>query len=413
MPQNEIQRSELQRESKQIQRVALASFGLNVVLAVVKVFLAVHANSLAISASAIDSAADAAASLILYVGLKISARKTPRFPSGLYKIENVISVVIAFLLFYTGYDIARRVVGPPSQNLQVSQLTVGVLALATAAVMLLGLITFKIGRQTESPALIAEGRHRAVDGLVSLVVLVSVTLGYFGIHWRFHGVTIDQMAAGVVTIFILINGWKLLSDGMRVLLDASIDFDTLEKVRQIIVQDPLVSEVKSLVGRNAGRFRFLQIEIAVRTKDLDKAHRATERIESAIRQQIPHVESVNIHYEPRASRQWRIAVPLSDRIGTIGRRFGESPFFALLTLRRADSRIEEQKIIENPFARHGKGRGIRTSEWLANQEEVDEVILKEDIEHKGPGFVFGDAGIQINRTDAEHLNSIIESLSKN
>jgi len=411
MPLTEVQPSEFQIESKQIQAIALVSFGLNLILAAVKALLAVHANSLAVTASAIDSAADAAASLVLYAGLKISTHKTRRFPSGLYKIENVLSVVIAFLLFLTGYEIVRRVMKPPAQIPQISRLTVGVLALATAAVMILGLITLKIGARTESPALSAEGRHREVDGLVSLVVLVSVTLGYLKVHWRFIGTTIDQMAAGVVSIFIVANGWKLLSDGMRVLLDASIEFDTLDKVRQIILKDPQVSDVKSLVGRNAGRYRFLRVEIAVRTKDLDKAHRVSERIEAAIRREIPHVESINIHYEPQAARQWRLAVPLTDRTGRISSRFGESPFFALLTLRRADLRIEEQKIIEVPFSERGKGQGIRLSEWLVKQK-VDEVIVTEDIKHKGPWYVFADAGVKVGHTEASHLNLIIQTLLK-
>ncbi|MEJ2102681.1 MAG: cation transporter [Desulfobacterales bacterium] len=54
-----------------------------------KVLLAVFSGSLAITASAIDSGTDAVASFLIYVGVKLSTRKTRSFPMGLYKLENV------------------------------------------------------------------------------------------------------------------------------------------------------------------------------------------------------------------------------------------------------------------------------------------------------------------------------------
>ncbi len=55
---------------------------------------------------------------------------------------------------------------------------------------------------------------------------------------------------------------------MRVLLDASIDFETLDQVKRILEGHPMVVKVTSLIGRNAGRFRFLQTSIILRTGDL-------------------------------------------------------------------------------------------------------------------------------------------------
>ncbi len=80
----------MHEEAVRIQRVALYAFLINLGLAMMKAVLAAVSNSLAVTASAIDSATDSAASLALYGGLKLSTRKTKSFPLGLYKIENVI-----------------------------------------------------------------------------------------------------------------------------------------------------------------------------------------------------------------------------------------------------------------------------------------------------------------------------------
>jgi predicted Fe-Mo cluster-binding NifX family protein len=289
-------------------------------------------------------------------------------------------------------------------------LVIGMQAIATAAIIFFGRYALNVGRRTESPALIAEGRHRQVDALSSFIVLVSLTLDFFSFQWEPMGLHIDQIAAALVLVFIAHTGWELLSEGMRVLLDASIDFDTLERIRKIVKNDPMVTEIKSLVGRNAGRFRFLDLQISVRTTDFEKAHKVSERIEENIRRHIPHVEGVSIHYEPRAAFHRRIAVPLKNRRGELSAHFGESPYFAILQVRTQDGLMDEQRVLENPHRQVEKGKGIRVAEWLVDQG-VDEVRLREDIKHKGPGYVFADAGLAVMLTNARYLESLVQEIA--
>lgn len=394
-------------ETGRIQRVALYALLLNIVLAAVKAFMAVYTDSLALTASAIDSGTDAVASLVLLVGLWLSAHKTRKFPLGLYKIENLLSVVVALFIFLAGYEIAREAFSEAELQPSIPLVVLGLQALATAAIMLFGRYALQVGRQTGSPTLVAEGRHRQVDALSSLIVLLSLVFGYFGLEYQVAGIGIDQAAAVLVLVFIAHTGWELLSDGMRVLLDASIDFETLERIRRIVHEDPMVAEVRSLVGRNAGRFRFLDIRISVRTTDLNKAHAVSERIEDRIRESISHVEGVTIHYEPRRAAQRWIAVPLDSREGTLSDHFGDVPFFAFLRIRNADGAVQERQILENPYQDQVRGKGLRVAEWLVGKQ-VDEVRLRDRIEHKGPAYVFADAGLNVVQTGARDLESLLE-----
>ena len=396
-------------ETREIQRIALYGFLLNLGLTGMKAVLVFLSGSLAVIASTIDSATDSIASLILYVGLKLSARKTPTFPLGLYKIENLLSVAVAFFIFVAGYEIARRAFSPALTPPNISMTVILLFAAGTIAIFLFGRYAIASGRRTESPTLMAEGRHRMVDALSSVVVLASVILSHFKLDVRFYGITIDQIAAAVVLLFIAHTGWELLVDGMRVLLDASIDHETLGKVQRIIEAEPLVAEVHSLTGRNAGRFRFLQAAITVRTDDLQRAHRISEKIESNIRGKVPHVERVVIHYEPQVRRYLRIAVPLSDPGGKMSRHFGESPYFAIALLRLSDNGIETQEIIENPYVDMEKAKGIRVAEWLI-AKKVDAVAITEEMKHKGPGYVFSDAGVQIHVVSAKDVGEAIASI---
>lgn len=403
----EVRKSD--EETKQIQRLALFAFLINVGLAGMKAVLAVSSESLAITAGVIDSATDSIASLAVYGGLRLSVRKSPKFPLGLYKIENIISVAIAFFVFLSGYEIARHVIGADQGYPDISLITIILLLAGTVVTFLFGRHVLAVGQQTESPTLIAEGRHRQVDVLSSAVVLASVFITYTGLRIDFFGITIDRIGAAIVLIFIAHAGWGLLSDGMRVLLDASIDPETLDKIQKIIEDEPAVTGVHSLIGRNAGRFRFIQATVGLRTDDLQKAHKIGERIESNMRKQVPHIERAVIHYEPKAREHLRIAIPLEDAAGRISAHFGEAPFFAIVLLRLADREIEKQEIIKNPHALLEKAKGIRVAEWLAGQK-VDEVVTKEDMHHKGPSYVLSNAGITIQTVRADRLTEAIESI---
>ncbi len=158
--------------------------------------------------------------------------------------------------------------------------------------------------------------HVFSSGVVFLA-LVGQMIGY----------PVDRYAALVIVVLIAKTGWELLSDGMRVLLDASLDSETIAQVRAIIEAEPTVTEVRWVVGRNAGRYRFLEADLALRVEDLEKAHAVSQRLERAIREQVPHVERVLIHYEPQVRTHLRYAVPLADAGGTVSQHFGESPYF--------------------------------------------------------------------------------------
>jgi predicted Fe-Mo cluster-binding NifX family protein len=207
-------------------------------------------------------------------------------------------------------------------------------------------------------------------------------------------------------VLIAKTGWELLADGMRVLLDASLDAETLGQVRAIIEADPAVTDVRSLAGRNAGRYRFLEADVARRVVDLEKAHNVSRRIEDAIRAAVPHVERVRIHYEPRLRSHLRYAVPLADLRGTLSSHFGEAPHFALLTVRTADGQVERQEMLANPHLDVQKAKGIRVGEWLVGLK-ADVVVLREDVHGKGPAYVFADAGVETRLTEATTLDEVL------
>ena len=94
----------------QIQRVAAYSLLVNLGLVGAKTFLSIVTSSLALRADAVHSLVDVFASIALILGLAVSSRKSKNFPYGLYKVENIVSIIISLLLFLSAYEIALKAI---------------------------------------------------------------------------------------------------------------------------------------------------------------------------------------------------------------------------------------------------------------------------------------------------------------
>jgi cation diffusion facilitator family transporter len=376
-------------------RVALASIGVNVLLSLLNLAIAAASGSLAVAAEMVHNLVDLVSSVAVLAGVKISERESRTFPYGLYKVENVVAVGVAVLIFLTGYEIAQQAVRGVAGPVTVNGWILAGVALSALIPLAFSVYQMRMGRALNSPSLIAAAQEYRVHVFSSGVVFLAL-IG------RMVGFPVDRYAALVIVVLIARTGWQLLVDGMRVLLDASLGPETLERVRAIIQDDPAVTEIRSLVGRNAGRYRFLEADVALRVDDLEKAHNASQRIEEAIRAQVPHVERVRIHYEPKIRTHVRYAVPLDDPGGAVSQHFGEAPFFALVTVRTADGQAERQEVLANPHQAVEKAKGIRVGEWLVGLK-ADIVLLREDVHGKGPAYVFADAGVETRLTEATTL----------
>jgi cation diffusion facilitator family transporter len=385
-----------------LERMGVYSLVINSGLVVLKLGLAALSGSLALAASATDSAVDIIGSIAVLVGLVISKRKTKTFPFGLYKVENVVSIVIAVLILVAGYEIAKEAVVGTEGPVSVQWWALVGVGLTVVVPLVWSRYELKVGRAANSPSLMAEARHYQTDVLSSLIVFVSVAASALGL-------AIDRFGALLIVPFIAKSGWDLLSDGMKVLLDASLDAETLGEVREILAASPGVVEVKSVVGRNSGRYRFLQADIVVRTSDLQKAHHLSEQLEEAIKDGVDNVERVVIHYEPQLKTSLIYAVPLEDHRGTVSDHLGQAPYFALVELAAEDGALLREEIVANPHQALEKQKGLEVARMLVDRG-VDVLFVRENLEGKGPSYVLADAGVETRITQASSLDEILTEL---
>ena len=377
----------------QSEKIGAYSIGINLLLVGIKVLLSFLSGSVALMADALHSSTDVISSITVLAGIKISRRKSKNFPYGLYKVENFVSLLSSVFIFLAGYEIVHTVFFR-QQSLKIKYLpyAMGGVLLTIAITFAFSRFELKQGREIGSPSLIADARHIRTDMLSSLVILVSLLGGWFGLN-------LDRVAALLVVIFIIKAGAGILIDALRVLLDASIDFETMDRVKTIIMADPQIMSINALWGRNSGPFKFIEADIVIKAKNLEKADFVSRRIEKEIRRRVSKIDHILIHYQPQRKETTTHAVPMrEDKLG-VSDHFGEAPYFYIATVREKDGTLLSETYQHNPFAGEEKAKGIKVGEWLL-EEGVDTVYSPKGFKGRGAGYVFSDAGVEVILTEA-------------
>jgi len=286
-----------EKTTKSFAYVALLSAGFNVLLVLLKYGLSILSGSIALRADAFHSLIDVLASLGIFVGIKISERKSSGFPYGLYKVENLASLTTSLFIFFAAYEIVKEIIHA-DQTAVVSSIPMAILGLVgiIALMFFFSRYEMKVGKKAGSPSLVADAKHIGTDLLSSVGVLIGLLLSL----WKPN---FDRFIAVIIIILIARLGWTILSDSVKVLLDASIKGEMLEDIRKVFFNFSPVKEVTQLSGRCSGRYKFVEAEIILDIEKLQDAHDVASSIEEEIYDCFTEIDKIIIHYEPAKEQE--------------------------------------------------------------------------------------------------------------
>jgi cation diffusion facilitator family transporter len=394
-------------------KVALFSCLLNGFLMAAKYILAEASASMALKADAVHSLADVVSSLSILAGILISDRKTKTFPLGLYKVENLVALLSSFFIFFSAYEIVNEAIHAGSNG------SIKNLGLVTAGILFMMMVAYlysryelKAGLKAGSPSLVADARHIAADMLASLVILVAILGTYMG-------APLDRYVAVLVAALVARIGFSILIDSLKVLLDATLDYPTLNGIRGVLESHPPVTEITSLGGRSSGRYKFVEANVKIDARLLRDAHQVVSHLEKEILDRWPDIDRILIHYEPDQKEFIRIASPLDVPHGArpeldspLSEHFGEAPFFAVLKKQIRTGGVTLETFVENRSKDLKSHRGVKAAEAL-EEMGVDEVRARAALDGKGAGYALEALGIDVFTTEASTLRELISEMGAN
>ena len=180
------------------------TIGVNVGLILIKFGLAWYSGSLALKAGAWHSFSDIFVSGIVLSGLLLARKEDLGRSYGISRIENGVALGIGLLILYVGFDIFMEVVKGSQTTLTNLPVVIGGAGLTIVISYFMARYKIFVGRETDSPSLIADGFHSKLD-MYSSIVVVCGLIGY-----QIGLTTMDRMAAVVVVALVAWAGVEIM-----------------------------------------------------------------------------------------------------------------------------------------------------------------------------------------------------------
>jgi cation diffusion facilitator family transporter len=287
-------------------RVAILSVASNTLLIILKIAVGLFIGSVAVLSEAIHSAVDLVAALIaLFAVRKSGEAPDARHPYGHGKFENISGTVEAVLIFIAAGWIIYSAVRKLTRGGEIEAPGWGVAVMLVSAMVntVVSQRLFKVGRETDSVALQADGWHLRTDVYTSLGVMLGLLVIWVGARvWPGANLAwIDPVVAIAVALMIIKAAYDLTREAGRDLLDVSLPDKDVEWMPGFIRERwPTVRSFHRLRTRKAGSNRFIDFHLAVEdTMSVGRAHQLGDEIVVAIKERLPD-SRVHIHVEPCA-----------------------------------------------------------------------------------------------------------------
>ncbi len=392
---------------RESEKAALASSAASAAMAVSMLSAGAVSGSVAIIAMGIDSTIDIFASAAVFAGLRLSERHTRNFPTGLYKLENLIAVCIGVMILFTAYELVRESIDKILRgggDLQSVWLVLLVMALSTALVLWVARYKRKVGERENSPSLVADARRSWGDVVAGTAVMIGVSLEALGVPYM------DAAAGLVVSLFLGWTGVQVGLEGLRVLLDVSVEKEILEKARAAARATPGVREVREVLGRNSGSYRFITVSVVPATFDIREAGDISGRLKQAVERSIEKVDRVQVEFMAKEEGRSLCAAPLSGDGASVPSRFEDAAAFAFLELNLEGGNVVSRESVENPYAKDPGGGGVKPAVFLAVRG-IDTLLTRDTLRDRGAGYVLEESGVELlERPGVRDLPSAEEAL---
>lgn len=279
-------------------RTVSAGILLNLLLALVKGGAGIVGNSYALVADAIESATDAASSLLLLFGLRFALQPADdNHPYGHGRAEALLTFVIVALLVTAAAVIATQSIDHIRTPHDTPQ--------AWTLVVLVGVIAIKewafrqVSRQsdaTRSTTLKADAWHHRSDAITSLAAFIGITIAVLaGEGWE----SADDWAALVAAVVIVINAWLIFRPALGELMDEQFHHDLVDEIREIAAHHSSVIDTEKCFVRKCGVEHYVDLHLVVDGElSVRKGHDIAHQVKEELMTRLPELSDVLIHVEP-------------------------------------------------------------------------------------------------------------------
>ena len=288
----------LAKREKEIRKVLLITLVLNWTVALLKFIVGIQFGYLSLKSSGIESFFDGGANILALISITLASRPADDDHNyGHHKYETLGSIIIGLTLTYSAVQVAMdwtdlRLGG--GGHATFGWLPVVSITISMIISYFVSWYEGKKGRELNSSLLLADASHTYGDFIISIGVLVSILLSYFGFLWP------DVIFGGFICLYLFYLAYKIFKSNIPEMLDASP-----------LIKKELISSVEDIEHvfdihnfRARGNQNFMQVDFHLHlepTLSLLKAHEVGKTVEVRMRSLLKEYSNeivIIYHIEP-------------------------------------------------------------------------------------------------------------------
>ena len=272
----------------------------NIILAAIKLLAGITSGSVAILADAFNNLSDSGSSVITLFSFKLSSKPADKeHPYGHARIEYIASMIVSFIIMLVGgellLDSGKTLLGfGEPKSTEIKAVTIIILSVSIALKLWLAIFYRKIAKKIDSTVVYAASTDSFSDSFSTVAVLVSSIVIYFFPQWTM----IDAIVGVVVSIPIIIAGFKLLNETKDLLIGEGPVEETVNSIEKIVKEFPDIVGIHDLMVHNYGPNKYVasfHAEVDGK-KDIYYLHDMIDNVERKISEDLDIL--CTIHMDP-------------------------------------------------------------------------------------------------------------------
>lgn len=284
---------------KIINKVAIVTIVVNLVLSIGKFVAGIVGNSTAMVSDAVHSASDVLSTFIVLIGARIAVKSEDRDHNyGHDKFENIASIILAMMLFATalalGYAGIQSIISATKGEF-VKPSYIALVAAIVSIVVKEGMYWYTIyyAKKLDSQALKADAWHHRSDAFSSVASFAGILGAILG------ALVLEGIATLLIAVLIIKVSYDIVKVVIKQLTDHAAPEELVSKIYKTIDDDEDVKNIDVLKTRISGSIIYVDAEIAVDSSlNIVDAHAIAERVHDKIEQDFKEVRHIAIHVNP-------------------------------------------------------------------------------------------------------------------
>ena len=226
----------------------------NIFLLIIKAFIGIYTHSQAMIADSLNSASDILASLMTFIGNKISSEpkdNTHNFGHG--KAEYIFSLFISITMITVSIKLLIDSIFSliNKSHFTFSWFLIIVCIITIITKFCLYIYTKKLYIKYDNILLKSNYQDHRNDCVVTTFTLISVFLGLANIYW------VDGIVGLGISIWIFISGLEIFIESYNVLMDISIDEETKTFIMNLVKEHDEIKNCYNLYSTPVGYKYFV------------------------------------------------------------------------------------------------------------------------------------------------------------